>query len=80
MVRDFRYSEEELTAGKNEITKLETDKKKQFVSAAQWLVTVYNSKIVVVHVLSLYMYNAQYDDIMYSKYTLCIHRVLLYDG
>ena len=78
MVRDFRYSEEELTAGKNEITKLETDKKKQFVSAAQWLVTVYNSKIVVVHVLSLY--NAQYDDIMYSKYTLCIHRVLLYDG
>ena len=32
VVRDFRYSEEELTAGKNEITKLETDKKKQFVS------------------------------------------------
>lgn len=32
IVRDFVYNEEELTAGKNEITKLVTDKKKQFVS------------------------------------------------
>lgn len=31
IVRDFVYNEEELTAGKNEITKLITDKKKQFV-------------------------------------------------
>lgn len=34
VVRDFTYNEEELAAGKNEITKLVTDKKKQFVS---WL-------------------------------------------
>lgn len=32
IVRDFTYNEEELAAGKNEITKLVTDKKKQFVS------------------------------------------------
>jgi len=31
VVRDFVYNEEELAAGKNEITKLVTDKKKQFV-------------------------------------------------
>ena len=32
VVRDFVYNEEELAAGKNEITKLEHDKKKQYVS------------------------------------------------
>lgn len=32
VVRDFTYNEEEMAAGKNEITKLVTDKKKQFVS------------------------------------------------
>lgn len=32
VVRDFVYNEEEVAAGKNEITKLVTDKKKQFVS------------------------------------------------
>lgn len=32
VVRDFVYNEEEMAAGKNEITKLVTDKKKQFVS------------------------------------------------
>ena len=31
-MRDFVYSEEEVLAGKNELTKLESDKKKQFVS------------------------------------------------
>lgn len=31
IVRDFTYNEEELAAGKNEMTKLVTDKKKQFV-------------------------------------------------
>lgn len=32
VVRDFHYNEQDLAAGKNEITKLVTDKKKQFVS------------------------------------------------
>jgi len=31
-VRDFSYNAEELEAGKNEIKKLDADKKKQFVS------------------------------------------------
>ena len=33
MVKDFTYNEEELAAGKNELTKLTSDKKKQFVSS-----------------------------------------------
>lgn len=32
LVRDFVYDEKELEAGKNEISKLETTRKKQFVS------------------------------------------------
>jgi V-type H+-transporting ATPase subunit C len=35
VVREFTYNEEELAAGKNEITKLVTDKKKQFVRIFQ---------------------------------------------
>ena len=35
VVRDFVYNEEELAAGKSEITKLEHDKKKQYVSLVQ---------------------------------------------
>jgi len=31
-VRDFQYNEEELKADKEEMTRLSTDKKKQFVS------------------------------------------------
>ena len=31
-VRDFVYNEDEVNAGKNELTKLASDKKKQFVS------------------------------------------------
>lgn len=37
VVRDFVYNEEELAAGKNEITKLVTDKKKQFGPLVRWL-------------------------------------------
>lgn len=36
-VREFTYNEEELAAGKNEITKLVTDKKKQFGPLVRWL-------------------------------------------
>lgn len=35
VVREFTYNEEEMAAGKNEITKLVTDKKKQFVSCVK---------------------------------------------
>lgn len=37
VVRDFTYNEEELAAGKSEITKLVTDKKKQFGPLVRWL-------------------------------------------
>ncbi|XP_069133465.1 V-type proton ATPase subunit C 1-A-like [Argopecten irradians] len=37
MVREFTYNEEELAAGKTEITKLEADKKKQFGPLVKWL-------------------------------------------
>ncbi|GAB6028823.1 hypothetical protein CHUAL_004632 [Chamberlinius hualienensis] len=37
MVKDFTYNEEELAAGKNEFTKLTSDKKKQFGPLVRWL-------------------------------------------
>ncbi|XP_041971416.1 V-type proton ATPase subunit C isoform X3 [Aricia agestis] len=37
IVRDFNYNEADLAAGKNEITKLVTDKKKQFGPLVRWL-------------------------------------------
>jgi len=37
VVRDFVYNEEELAAGKTEINKLATDKKKQFGPLVRWL-------------------------------------------
>ncbi|KAK3754601.1 hypothetical protein QZH41_019969 [Actinostola sp. cb2023] len=37
LVRDFVYDEKELEAGKNEITKLESTKKKQFGPLVRWL-------------------------------------------
>jgi hypothetical protein len=35
--RDFSYNDQELQAGKNELTKLHTDKKKQFGPLVRWL-------------------------------------------
>lgn len=37
LVRDFTYNEEELAAGKNEITKIATDKRKQYGPLVRWL-------------------------------------------
>ncbi|CAH1787691.1 unnamed protein product [Owenia fusiformis] len=37
IVRDFVYNEEELAAGKNELTKLASDKKKSFGPLVRWL-------------------------------------------
>lgn len=37
IVRDFVYNEEELAAGKSELTKLASDKKKQFGPLVRWL-------------------------------------------
>ena len=37
LVRDFTYDEEQLKSGKSELTKLHTDKKKQFGPLVRWL-------------------------------------------
>lgn len=39
MVRDFQYNEEEMKADKEEMNRLSTDKKKQFVSLNKVVVT-----------------------------------------
>lgn len=66
VVREFTYNEEELAAGKNEITKLVTDKKKQFVS-----LQIQIKQKIVKFKFKLKMKN--------NKFFL-INRVLLSDG
>lgn len=39
MVRDFQYNEEEMKADKEEMNRLSTDKKKQFVSLNKLVIT-----------------------------------------
>nr|CAD7431621.1 unnamed protein product [Timema monikensis] len=54
VVRDFTYNEEELAAGKNEITKLVTDKKKQFGPLVRWLKVNFSESFCAwVHVKAL---------------------------
>uniref|UniRef100_A0A1B0BH61 V-type proton ATPase subunit C n=1 Tax=Glossina palpalis gambiensis TaxID=67801 RepID=A0A1B0BH61_9MUSC len=54
IVRDFVYNEEELTAGKNEITKLITDKKKQFGPLVRWLKVNFSEAFcALIHVKAL---------------------------
>lgn len=38
MVRDFQYNEEEMKADKEEMNRLSTDKKKQFVSLTKLVI------------------------------------------
>lgn len=45
VVRDFQYNEEEMKADKEEMNRLSTDKKKQFVSNAQY--TVVSTDLIV---------------------------------
>lgn len=54
VVREFTYNEEELAAGKNEITKLVTDKKKQFVSIITWVQQNIISYLVFILLLSFF--------------------------
>ena len=52
LVREFVYDEQALEAGKNEITKLESDKKKQFVSSLSssdpvlWCICEFSDRVV----------------------------------
>ncbi|CAH3176448.1 unnamed protein product [Porites lobata] len=54
LVREFVYDEQALEAGKNEITKLESDKKKQFGPLVRWLrVNFSDAFIAWIHVKAL---------------------------
>jgi len=54
VVRDFTYNEEKLAAGKNEITKLATDKKKQFGPLVRWLKVNFSESFTAwIHVKAL---------------------------
>ena len=55
-VREFEYNEEALAAGKNEYTKLASDKQKQFVSDAGWLAYFIVCSFSNLVCLSTYMY------------------------
>lgn len=54
IVRDFVYSEEEVLAGKNELSKLESDKKKQFGPLVRWLKVNFGEAFIAwIHVKAL---------------------------
>ncbi len=54
VVRDFVYNPEELAAGKSELTKLATDKKKQFGPLVRWLKVNFSEAFIAwVHVKAL---------------------------
>jgi len=54
MVRDFTYNEEELAAGKTELAKLATDKKKQFGPLVRWLKVNFSESFTAwIHVKAL---------------------------
>lgn len=54
MVKDFTYNEEEVAAGKNEINKLASDKKKQFGPLVRWLKVNFSESFTAwIHVKAL---------------------------
>lgn len=54
IVRDFTYSEEEIAAGRDEMSRLETDKKKQFGPLVKWLKVNFGEAFVAwLHVKAL---------------------------
>ena len=67
MVRDFTYNEEELTAGKNELSKLINDKKKHFVSnliSPLFLKSIILNKVTILQTFNLYIFQ---DNILLVK-------------
>ncbi|KFP07692.1 V-type proton ATPase subunit C 1, partial [Calypte anna] len=54
MVRDFQYNEEEMKADKEEMTRLSTDKKKQFGPLVRWLKVNFSEAFIAwIHVKAL---------------------------
>lgn len=57
IVRDFVYNEEELLAGKNELSKLASDKKKQFGPLVRWLKVNFSESFTAwIHVKALRLF------------------------
>ncbi|EDV28606.1 V-type proton ATPase subunit C [Trichoplax sp. H2] len=57
IVRDFKYNEAEVQAGKSEITRLEADKKKQFGPLMRWLKTNFGECVIAfVHIKVLRLF------------------------
>ncbi|KAK2149510.1 hypothetical protein LSH36_449g04015 [Paralvinella palmiformis] len=57
IVRDFVYNEEELLAGKNELSKLASDKKKQFGPLFRWLKVNFSESFTAwIHVKALRLF------------------------
>uniref|UniRef100_A0A8C9XMI9 V-type proton ATPase subunit C n=1 Tax=Sander lucioperca TaxID=283035 RepID=A0A8C9XMI9_SANLU len=53
-VRDFRYNEEEMKADKDEMTRLSTDKKKQFGPLVRWLKVNFSEAFITwIHIKAL---------------------------
>ncbi|RXN38908.1 V-type proton ATPase subunit C 1-A [Labeo rohita] len=54
MVRDFQYNEEEMKADKEEMTRLSTDKKKQFGPLVRWLKVNFSEAFIAwIHIKAL---------------------------
>ncbi|XP_016094975.1 V-type proton ATPase subunit C 1-B [Sinocyclocheilus grahami] len=54
MVRDFQYNEEEMKADKEEMTRLSTDKKKQFGPLVRWLKVNFSEAFITwIHIKAL---------------------------
>ena len=68
MVRDFVYNPDDIAAGKNELTKLATDKKKQFGPLVRWLkVNFSECYIAWVHVKVNAVLNANDSNLLISN-------------
>lgn len=57
VVRDFEYNEEDIVAGKNELAKLESDKKRQFQVLLRWLKVNFSEAFIAwIHVKALRLF------------------------
>lgn len=57
VVREFQYNEEDITAGKNEIVKLENDMKRQYQVLLRWLKVNFSEAVIAwIHVKALRLF------------------------
>uniref|UniRef100_A0A8C0YN49 V-type proton ATPase subunit C n=1 Tax=Cyprinus carpio carpio TaxID=630221 RepID=A0A8C0YN49_CYPCA len=69
MVRDFQYNEEEMKADKEEMTRLSTDKKKQFGPLVRWLKVNFSEAFIAwIHIKALRVFTESV--LRYSVYKM----------